>query len=216
MMTSFFSIDNIAITMLDYSMSWVELLATIFTLACVWLAMKKHILNWPVAIIAITLSFLVFFQSALYADSILQIYFFITSIYGWWYWSRTYGVESDVPVTRLTRVERIYWVIGVFISTLMVSYIMIHLNSWLPKLFPAKTAFPISDSLVMVTSIAGQWLLAEKKLENWFCWIVVNSTAIVIYFQKELKLFSLLYVVLLVIAIMGVIAWSKNDQELRS
>ena len=88
---------------------------------------------------------------------------------------------------------------------------MIHLHGWLPEFFPKQTAYPIPDSFVMVVSIAGQWLLAKKKLENWICWIAVNCTAIVIYFMKDIKLFSLLYTVLLVLAIMGVISWRKKN-----
>lgn len=212
-MTSWFSINNIAITILGYPMSWVELLATLLTMACVWLALKELVLNWPVALLAIFFSFLLFFQNALYADSFLQVYFFVTSIYGWWYWTRDGETEKIVPVTFLSQTARIYWLVGIILSTCLVSYIMIHLHGWLPDFFPKPTAYPIPDSFVMVVSIAGQWLLAKKKLENWICWIAVNCTAIVIYFMKDIKLFSLLYAVLLVLAIMGVISWRKKNQS---
>jgi len=213
-MNQLFSINNTALTMLGYAMSWLELLATLFTVACVWLAMKNHILNWPVAIIAIVLSFLLFYQSALYADSFLQVYFLITSFYGWWYWRSGLTKAEERAVTSLTSSQGIILITIVILLTIIASYIMIHLNVWWPEYFPQKTAYPIPDSFIMVTSIAGQWLLAKKKLENWYCWIAVNCTAIVIYYLKDLKLFSLLYFILLAIAIMGVINWKKQKQSI--
>jgi len=205
-----FSVDNIAFSLLGYPMSWVELMATLFTVACVWLAIIKHILNWPVAIVAIILSFLLFYQNALYADCFLQIYFLFTSIYGWWYWSKKESGLPQMDITLLSTKQRIVWVTTILILTLITSYIMQHLNSWVPFLFPVPAAFPIPDSFIMVTSISGQWLLARKKPENWFCWIAVNTTATVVYLLKNIKLFSLLYFILLIMAILGSINWTKE------
>jgi nicotinamide mononucleotide transporter len=191
-------------------MSWLELVATIFSIACVWLAVKKNILNWPVAIIAIFLSFLLFYQSALYADSFLQIYFFVTSIYGWWYWTRKTDEINELPVTELSNTERLSWILGILFSTVLASYIMLHLNPWFPDYFPKPTAYPIPDSFILVASIAGQWLLAKKKLDNWYCWIMVNCTAVIVYFLKDIKLFSILYFLLLIMAMMGIYSWRKQ------
>ena len=212
---SFFSTNNTALTLLGYSMSWVELLATMFSLACVWLAVKKNILNWPVAIIAILLSFLLFYQSALYADGFLQVYFLITSVYGWWYWNKKGKEMEELPVTLLNQKERIYWVAGIIISWAMATYLMMHLNPWMPQYFPQPAAYPIPDSFIMVASIAGQWLLAKKKLENWYCWIAVNCAAVIVYYLKDIKLFSLLYLALLLMAIMGIINWRKTMEAKR-
>lgn len=195
---------------MDYPMSWLEVFATIFSIACVWLAVKKNILNWPVALIAIILSFLLFYQNALYADSFLQVYFLVTSFYGWWYWNNKGKKMEELPVTILSGKKRGYWLAGIIVSSAISAYFMIHLHPWMPEFFPQPTAFPIPDSFIMVASIAGQWLLAKKKLENWYCWIAVNCAAVIIYYMKDLKLFSLLYLVLLTMAIVGIISWRKT------
>jgi nicotinamide mononucleotide transporter len=205
---NFFSTSNTALTLLGYSMSWLELVATIFTIACVWLAIIRHILNWPVALVAIALSFLLFYQSQLYSDCFLQVYFFVTSIYGWWNWGRK-GEEPELPVTLLTGAQRLYLAGTILIFTGIASYGTMHLNTWWPKYFPQPAAFPIPDSFIMVTSIAGQWLLAKKKVESWYCWVVVNFTAVLVYFLKDIKLFSLLYLALLVMAVGGIRNWKK-------
>lgn len=208
---NFFSIHHIAITLMGYEMSWIELLATVFTVACVWLAMKNHILNWPVALVAIVLSYGLFYQNELYADSFLQIYFFAASIYGWWFWSRPNTRTDDVPVTLLTNKQRLIWLAILMMVWILAIYFTKHLNIWWPQYYPKPAAFPIADSFILVTSFLGQWLLAKKKLENWICWIAVNITAIIVYNLKDLKLFSILYFVLLLIAVQGVISWSKKD-----
>ncbi len=213
---NFFSIHNIAITLMGYEMSWIELLATLFTVACVWLAMKKHILNWPVALIAIVLSYALFYQNELYADSFLQIYFFVASAYGWWYWSRPNAMTDELPVTQLTNQERINWLVILMLAWVAATYFTTHLNIWWPQFYPKPAAFPIADSFILVASFLGQWLLAKKKLENWICWIIVNCTAVFVYYLKDLKLFSILYLVLLFIAIQGVITWNKKDEALKN
>ena len=206
----FFSINNIAFTILGYPLSWVELLATVFTLACVGLAVRRNILNWPVGLVAIILSCLVFYQTQLYADCFLQLYFFITSVYGWWFWNKQKPLDKEQPVSFLTGLERVYWTLGIIAGWMIISFLIMHLNEWLPLYFPQPAAFPVPDSFIMVASIAGQWLLAKKKLENWYCWIGVNSTAMIVYYQKDIKLFSLLYLILLIMAFIGSRSWKRE------
>jgi len=206
-----FSIENIAFEWLGYAMSWVELWATLFSVCCVWLAIKRDILNWPVAIVANVLTFFLFYQNSLYADSFLQIFFFCTSCYGWWFWSKKTPMETPPPITKMTINQRIKWSIGIVLFSLIASYIIIHLNGWWPLLFPQPAAFPVADSFIMVASVAGQLLLAKKKLENWYCWIGVNILAVIVYFMKDIKLFSLLYLLLLAMALSGLRAWRKKD-----
>src|SRR5436190_8390919 len=194
----FFSVQNIAFTCLGYPVSWIELLATVFTIINIYLAIQQRILNFPFALIAIALSYGLFFQSALYADSFLQIFFFTVTIYGWWHWSNGSFTENELPVTLLTITWRIVAIALIIVLTPITAWCMIHLNSWWPKLFTQPTAFPYSDSFILVSSMVGQWLLARKKLENWWCWIAVNIMAIVVYYLKVLMLFSILYFILLI------------------
>jgi nicotinamide mononucleotide transporter len=207
---NFFSVSNIAINLLGYNMSWLELLATVFTIINIYLVIKEHILNFPFAFIAILLSLWLFFQSALYADAILQIYFFVLCVYGWWKWSNGSFVKSSLPVTELTSKGRVIVIAIILILTPVVGICMKNLPHWLPAIFTQPTAYPFSDSFILIASFVGQWLLAQKKTENWWCWIAVNAVAVVIYYLKDLKLFSLLYFILLLMAIKGIEAWKKS------
>jgi nicotinamide mononucleotide transporter len=208
--TDFFSIHHIAFRILEYDLSWVELLATAFTLVNVYLAIRQHILNWPFALIAIILSFVLFFQSALYADAFLQIYFFIVSAYGWWHWSKGSLLKDHLPVTTLSVRARLFTILIIVILTPLSAFCMVRLPVWMPEIFTQPTAYPLPDSFIMITSFTGQWLIARKKIENWHCWIAVNAVAVVIYYLKDIRLFSILYLLLLLMAIAGLRAWNKR------
>jgi nicotinamide mononucleotide transporter len=206
----FFSVTNIAIRIMGYNLSWIELLATVFAIVNVYLAIKEHILNFPFGLLAILLSLWLFYQTALYADALLQIYFFSVSLYGWWHWSKGSFLQSDLKVSILPRKSRIIWIMVIVFLTPVAGYCMMHLPQWAPNIFTQPTAYPFPDSFILITSFAGQWLLAQKKIENWWCWIAVNAAAVVVYFMKDLKLFSVLYLALLIMAIAGVREWKKS------
>lgn len=195
---------------MGYSMSWLELLATGFTLLNVWLAIRQHMFNWPAGLVAIVLSFLLFYQSSLYADAFLQIFFFVVSCYGWYHWAFGHKRNDTLPVTALAPATRIQVVAAVIAGSVLAGYVIRHLNIWMPAYFTQPAAYPYPDSFVMVGSFAGQWLLARKRIENWWCWMGVNSVAVIIYFYKDIRIFSLLYLLLLFMAVSGYRQWKRD------
>ena len=107
-MSDFFSVKNIAFSAYGYDMSWLELVATFAGLAAVWLSAKERIINWPIGLVNVVLSFFVFFQFNLYSDMLLQIYFFLTGVYGWWQWTRQNEASNEkvVKISYLTRTQQ--------------------------------------------------------------------------------------------------------------
>ena len=210
---SFFDIQNIAFKALSYDMSWIELVATVFGLVAVWLSAREHIANWGFGLINVTLASFVFFQSQLYSDMLLQGYFFLTNIYGWWQWTRINKESSDkvVKISYLKRQQQILVLIFIIVSTLLIGYFT--QNGGLQKLFPSifkePASFPYADSLIMMMSIVGNYLLTIKKIESWMLWVAVDSIAPVIYFQKGLILFTFEYIIFLALAIFALVNWLK-------
>ena len=84
LLQAFFDVNNTAFTMLGYQISWLELVGTIFNLACVILVARRNILTWPIGIIAVILFGALFWQINLYADVIEQVYYLVTGIVGWY------------------------------------------------------------------------------------------------------------------------------------
>ena len=68
-------------------------------------------------------------------------------------------------------------------------------------------ALPWWDAFILVYSLIAQWWQARKQLENWPAWVVVNTVAIGVYWAKDLRLTSGLYVVFWLMAAWGWREW---------
>ena len=178
----------------------IELLASIFTLICVYLTNKRSILNWPIGILGIIFYSIVFFQAKLYADFILQIIFVIQSIFGWINWNKN-KVNNVIKINKLTFNEIIYiFIFYVFLSGLT-TYLLFNFTN---------ASLPYWDSQLMTLSLIANYLLIKRKLENWIIWILVDINYIFMFIYKNLYFSSVLYFILLIIAISGFINWKKN------
>ncbi|MBN8581451.1 MAG: nicotinamide mononucleotide transporter [Anaerolineae bacterium] len=195
-------------------MSYVEFIGTVFYLGSVWLIAKRNILTWPVGIISVLLYMALFYQIRLYSDTLEQVYYLGASIYGWWIWYRSpreNGLISDVVYSNINKL--IVWALVTFIVSLPVGWLMARVHVFLPSIFPDEASFPFLDALTTVMSFSAMWLMARKKVESWVYWIVVDVVGIWLYFAKDVKFISLLYVVLFVMAINGLRMWHKSMQD---
>ena len=204
-----FDYNHIAFTALGYDMSYLELIATIAGLIAVWLSAREHIWNWPIGLVNVVFSYVLFFKTGFYSDALLQIYFFITGVYGWWLWSArdTQTAESRVKIGFLTTKQQIYTGFFIVIMAIIFGYLTNHLHGWYPSVFPVQAAFPYADSLVMMMSVVGNLLLTVKKIEAWILWVIVDIIAPFLYFQKGILLITFEYVIFLILSIFALWNW---------
>jgi nicotinamide mononucleotide transporter len=210
-MIDFFSVKSVAFTAWGSPMSWIEIVATIAGLLAVWLSAKEKIINWPIGLVNVTLSFFVFFQFNLYSDMLLQIYFFATGVLGWWQWTRRDTISQDniVKISYLTRPQQLAMVMSIVIGTFILGNMVAKFHIWMPDLFKEAASFPYADSLIMVMSVFGNFFLAIKKIEAWILWVLVDIVAPIIYIQKEMYLFTFMYIIFLAIALFALLNWLK-------
>ena len=203
----FFQIDHVAFRVLDYPLSYIELIGTLFGLISVYYASKANILTWPTGIINEVALFILFFQVQLYADMFLQVYFFVVTIFGWYKWKSN---TADVPVTSagplMIKIIAVIMVMG----TISVGLVIRTIHSWLPAFFPLPAAYPFADSFVMTGSIIATVLLARKQVENWYIWIIVDVVSVVVYLLKGIYFLSIEYVIFLGLASYGLYRWTKQ------
>ena len=205
-MLNFLSVNNIAFIVLDYPMSYVELIGTILYLWSVWLISKRRMLTWPVGIVSVLLYMVLFYQIRLYSDTIEQVYYLGASIYGWVVWNKSPKDGGQITdVVYSDKQATMFWITITGAVTILVSVLMskIHL------LFPEAASYPFLDALTTIMSFTAMWLMAKKKIESWIYWIIVDVIGIWLYFVKDVKFISLLYVILLVIAVNGLRSWHK-------
>jgi len=213
---NFFDINNIAFILWDYQISWLELVGTIFNLACVILAAKRKIATWPVGIIGVVLFMLLFYQIRLYADFGEQIFYFVTSITGWIAWSRARKSgrkKKEVAITNNSLKVNLYWAGAIIVGTILTSIFLFNIDTLLPALFPEPASLPILDAVTTMMSFAAQILMMRRKLESWYLWIIVDIMAVGVYWYKGVPFVALLYFGFLINAIYGYMNWRKDYRK---
>jgi nicotinamide mononucleotide transporter len=165
--------------------------------ASVYLTVKANILNFPVGL-ANSAFFLVLFLSAgLYADSALQIVYLVLGAVGWWQWVYGGAGRSRLEVGRTSATGLVTMVGLVAVATVPLTII----------LTAAHDIAPFWDALTTSLSLAAQWLLNTKKVENWYFWIAADVVYIPLYFVKDLWLTAIVYVIFLAMCVAGLRSW---------
>lgn len=210
-MLNFLNVNNIAFTVLGYPMSYVELFGTILYLWSVWLIMKRRVLTWPVGIVSVLLYLVLFYQIRLYSDTFEQIYYLGASIYGWVIWNKSSKDEDQITdVFYSNKQTIIFWIIITGVVSILVGILMSRIHLLSPAFFPEAASYPFLDALTTIMSFSAMWLMARKKIESWIYWIIVDVIGIWLYFVKDVRFISLLYVILLVMAVNGLRLWHKT------
>lgn len=202
-----FEIENIAFEILGYPISYVELIGTMFGLISVYFATRANILTWSTGIVNEVFLFILFFQVQLYADMLLQVYFFVVTLYGWYQWNTK---TSGNRISETNFRNKIFLAVTILIGTMLSCYFFTNIHLFFPTYFKIKAAYPLTDSFVMVTSIVATILLAKKRIENWYLWIAVDLVCMVLYFKKGVYFLSLEYLIFLGLASYGLYHWKKN------
>ena len=181
-----------------------EIVGVVFGLLSVWLTVRRSIWCWPTGIVSVAAFAILFFEIKLYADMLLQIFFLVTSIAGWYFWLHGGRDRTELPISTLSRTQIALLGVGLALCIYVVGY-----------LFSTYTDahIPFWDATASGMSVLAQILLMRKKLENWYLWISVDVLSIGIYTYKQVYLTAGLYVIFLVLATGGLIEWRKAFKQ---
>lgn len=229
----FFSIQTILVHINlgpgGYDLSWIEAIGTLAGGLCIWLASKEKIVNYAFGLLNVTLFAVIFFQIQLYASLLLQLFFFVANIYGWYAWSRKTSANQHSLVIRwLPQSHRLVWgTVSIIAIGLMTVYIdpvfyaltevavdllqLTGMSIQMPQLAPDP--YPFLDSCVMVLSIVAMILMTQKYVENWLMWILIDVISVVTYALQGVYAISLEFVILTFIAMNGSRLWIKRASE---
>ena len=181
-----------------------ELFGFVTGAACVWLIAKQNIWNWPLGIANNLLFMVLFTRSGLYADVGLQIFYVAIGIYGWMHWLHGGQDHGALKVSRTPpREAALAALLTVSGTALVVLLLKRYTNSTVPVL----------DASVTGLSVAAQVLMARKRLENWWIWILANLISILLLIYKHLFITAGLYAVFLAICIAGLLEWSRSWRQ---
>ena len=212
MVMSVYTTEELIHQVLDYAthLSLLEFLGLFFGLLCVYFLIKQNILTWICGIIYVLISFVVFWQARLYGDFLLHIIFLVLNIYGWIEWTRNRSSNGKLSVSTLSLRDSFVTGACCLIGIILFAQLLIIGPNLIEGMKPAS--LPYWDSTTSILSVAGIWLTAKKKLENWYYWLIVDILATGIYYYKGIYFYSVLYFVYIGMAISGYLAWKKSLQ----
>ncbi|GMN09792.1 nicotinamide riboside transporter PnuC [Croceitalea sp. MTPC9] len=180
-----------------------EMIGVVFTILSVWYSKRENILVYPTGLIATGIYVYILLVYSLLGDMLINAYYFVMSIIGWYLWTRKVDETHFVPITKTTPKEKKWSVllfVGALVFVFLVYYFTDRYNTW--------TAY--IDTVTTAIFFVGMWLMAKKKLENWIYWIIGDIITVPLYWYKGLIFSSLLFAVLTIIAIYGYKSWKKN------
>ena len=180
-----------------------EVIATLLGVANILLLVRRSIWNYPFGLAMVAITAWVVFHQHLYSDTILQGFFFVAQLYGWWEWRRAGGTEHAVAVGHMGARGRMAWIAGIVLVSAIWGQIM-HLYT--------NAAMPWLDASLTVMSMAAQILLARRLIENWVLWVIVDVGTVAMYVAKDLYWFGGLYIVFLIVSIAGLVEWARAER----
>jgi nicotinamide mononucleotide transporter len=182
----------------------VELLATLTGILYILYAIRKNILLWLFGIISSALFIWVFYQSSIYAYSILYIYYVIVGVYGWYKWSRPIDIKENPDNLTVHRTSAAGLTACIAVSFLFAFPVFLLLR----KYSDSDAAW--LDALLSSSGMVATWMLTRKMIEQWIFWIVIDVMTCSLMIYKGLYLSSILFAAYALLALKGYLEWKKE------
>ena len=183
-----------------------EVAAIIFGLASVWYAKKDNIWVFPTGIINTAIYVYLLWKWSLLGDMMINFYYVVMSIYGWYHWTRKKGDEVEFPISKMNTYEK---KVSLLIFVLTIGFV-VYVYTFFDK-FTHWTSYV--DTIVTGIFFVAMWLMARRKIENWILWIVGDIISIPMYFVKGYSFTSIQYLIFTIIAIFGYLEWKRTLQQ---
>ncbi|MEZ5014517.1 MAG: nicotinamide riboside transporter PnuC [Chitinophagales bacterium] len=209
------------------AMTWLEAIAVITGIASVWYARKESILVYPVGIVSVLLYVYICLEVKLYADAAINAYYFIVSVYGWYFWLHGGRIQQGLPevksdeldadlelytakrgeeahIARNNKVENIYFI---FLTALLAIFLGFILDTY------TDSNVPYWDGSTTAVFCIAMILMARKKIENWVYWIIGDIACVPLFLYKGLCMSSLQYLIFTILAVAGFLTWLKKYKQ---
>jgi nicotinamide mononucleotide transporter len=183
--------------------NWLEIAGFVTTLVGIWLTTRRLLICWPVVLVSDILYLVVFYRARLFSDSLLQLFFVAFTLYGWWHWWRGVRDDGEVLVVPLGLRGLVAGLAAGAVGAVFLGWLMVRVGAALPHLDAALASY----------SLVASWWQARKHTANWWLWIAVNAVYIGEYLYKNLMPTAVLYLLLMILAVMGLIDWQRAPVE---
>ena len=192
----------------DYSNLFIflELTAVSFGIISVLFARKNNILVYPTGLVSTLIFVYILLEWKLFGDFIINIYYSIMSVLGWYLWTRKKNGADEFPISIMNGKD---YLISSLIFTITLLFVAL-VYQFFDK-FTDWTAYV--DTLTTALFFVGMWLMAKRKIENWIIWVIADIISVPLYFYKGLTFSSMQFLLFTIIAILGYLEWKRLLQK---
>lgn len=180
-----------------------EFIAFVFGILSVWFAKKENIWVYPTGLIATIITAYLLFITGYLGDMMINGYFSIMSIYGWYQWTKKRNDKKTLSITRTNNNEKVIG-IALFLVTIFVVFGIYNFFDYEIK---KDNYIDIFASGIFFTAM---WFMALKKIENWTLWILGDIIVVPLYAYRGLGMLSLQYLIFTILAISAYLEWKKT------
>lgn len=184
--------------------TWIEMIAVFSGIVSVWYSKKENILVYPTGLLNTIIYIYLSIKGHLLGEASVNMYYTIMSIYGWYLWTRV-DPNKQTVVLQITKSSLQDWRNQLLFFAGF--YVVIYFSLLFLKRGFAPEAIPWADALASASAYTAMWLMARKKVESWFWWIITNMASIPLYFIKGYAFTSVQFIILLILAIAGWRSW---------
>jgi nicotinamide mononucleotide transporter len=180
-----------------------EIIAVVFGFLSVWFSKQNKIWVFPTGMISTSIFVYLLLKWSLLGDMMINGYYFIMSVYGWYVWTRKIDDTQVTPISKINFKEKKISV-AIFFATLLFVFIVYKtFDKW-------SDWVAYADTITTAIFFVGMWLMAKRKIENWIFWIIGDVISVPLYLYKGFTFTSFQYLGFTFIAIFGYLAWKKN------
>lgn len=187
--------------LIEFNWSILETVAVIFSLLYVYLAAHQNNLCWLAAVISVSLYIYICFNAKLYAETILQVFYFLMAIYGFYSWKKN---NSQLQISTWPIKKHLFII---FLGTILTFFLGFIFSNF------TDAEMPLVDSFTTVFSVFATYMVVKKILSNWLYFIIIDIISTYLYFSRDLHLTSLLFLLYTFIAVAGFIKWNRISTQ---
>ena len=184
-------------------MSGLEIVAVGLAIVYLVLAVRQNIWCWPAALVSCVIYVVLMFRAGLYMESLLQFFYIAMAVYGWWTWRRGVAGHS-LPVRSWPLIFNLMPLMLVASLTMASGYLLASFTD---------AALPYVDSFTTWAAVITTWMVAQKILQNWHYWFVIDGVSVFMYINRELYLTAALFCLYLVLIVVGYVSWRRSMDE---
>jgi nicotinamide mononucleotide transporter len=185
---------------------YLEIIAVLTGIISVWFAKKENILLYPIGTVSVLIWIFLCWIGEIYSQAVINLFFLIMNIYGWYNWSRKDNSEINKVQIKFSSLKENLLVITV--AALLTLLIYSALSN--VEILNFNWKFVLMESFITSLNFIGMWLMAWKRVENWVLWIIGDIFCIPLFVFKEYYLSVAQFSIFIIIAFMGYFEWRKK------